>query len=115
MSEHYVVRRWRKPPLEFDGTILADVTSQEPGDRRWQEIRIYRTTRDRFVTESVGRSTLPGEHDFLHVNVLHNPRVVANALQQRSDGREYLTDLAVEALEMAAVTVPPIWTGTEAI
>lgn len=93
--------------LIFTGECLADVDSKEPHSTRWSEVRIYRTDSHRYVTETVGRSTLDHEVDFFTVRVVDSADQVKVALKRR-DEIEYLTNLAIEALEIAAESDPDI-------
>lgn len=91
--------------LIFDGEILADVSSQRPGNDHWTEIRIYRTGSDRYVTERIGRTTVPGEYDRVFVNVYDDPARIREGLQRPRPGQAgvyYLNNLAFEAIENAA-------------
>lgn len=95
-------------PLVFEGQLLADVSSREPGVERWQEVRIYRTESSRYVTEVVGRSIKEGERDFLTVKVHDDPAEVRTGLYRKTGGRTFLPDLAFEALEIAAGIDPAL-------
>lgn len=106
--QHFIVPRWRELPLEFDGELLVDISSQEGESQRWQEIRIYRTVRGKFVTEVVGRTTLDEENDILNVKVWRRPEQVRKGLIRRQNDREFYTDLALEAMELADEIVPGI-------
>lgn len=104
----YRVRRAGDVDLVFEGECLADVSSREPSSTRWSEVRIYRTDSNRYVTETVGRSVLvrpdgTPEDDFFTVRVVDSADKVKSALKRR-DEIEYLTNLALEALEIAAET-----------
>jgi hypothetical protein len=88
--------------LSFEGELLAEVDSKDSDDqRRWTEIRIYRTDTDRWVTEIIGRSLVRGEKDRTKVAVCDTPAEVRVSLR-REDQISYLTNLALEALEVAA-------------
>lgn len=98
--------------LIFTGECLADVDSKEPHSTRWSEVRIYRTDSHKYVTETVGRSNLTRadgspEDDFFTVRVVDRADQVKVALKRR-DEIEYLTNLALEALEIAAESDPDI-------
>lgn len=103
----YRVHRAGDVDLVFEGALLADVTSQEHSSTRWSEVRIYRTDSNKYVTETVGRSNLPHEVDFYTVRVVDTAAEVKVALKRR-DEITYLTNLAMEALEIAAETDPDI-------
>lgn len=107
-TQHFIVPRWRELPVEFDGEVLADVSSQDETSNRWQEIRIYRTTSGKFVTEVIGKSKFDNEHDIINVRVYRRPEQVVKGLYRKNNDRTFLTDLALEALEIAGETVPEI-------
>lgn len=96
------VARHSERDLAFDGDLLADRTSHVDGASRWTEVRIYRTDTGRYVAETVGVSTMPGEHNRMTVRVLDTAAEVPDALRMTSGGRTYLTDLALDALDEAA-------------
>lgn len=114
MPNHYVLPRYRKSPVEFDGELIAEVDSRTD-QPRWKRIRIYHTTTGRYVTEQTGVSTVPGEVDLVDVRIFTNPDGIAEALRTRQGDSDYLTDLAVLALEAAAEHEPRIWNGSEQI
>lgn len=92
--------------LSFEGELLATVDSKDADDQpRWTEIRIYRTDSGRWVTEIIGRSTIRGEKDRSKVTVCETPAEVRVSLR-REDQITYLTNLALEALEVAAERDP---------
>ena len=97
---HYRLERTNDIPLEFDGELLADVNSREPSYRhtRWTEHRIYRTSTDVYVVETVGCSNYPGEIDRANAVVCDTAKDIPAALKAP---RTYLTLLAREALDLA--------------
>lgn len=106
--EHFIVERWDQPAVEFDGVLLAERSSRTDNEPRWQEVRIYRTSTGKYVTEVVGRSTVEGESDILNVRIYRKAEKVRLGLYRRHGGREFLTDTAFEALEEAAQKDPGI-------
>lgn len=74
---------------EFDGTLLAESTSQKPDGTRWVEFRIYVTVAGTYILERVGRSDV--FHD------LSCEVVERNGL--RFDPRDVLEDRHVPCLE----------------
>lgn len=54
----YTVRDGRTRVIEFDGELLADVSSRRPGAPRWTELRLYRTDGGVYVLEKIGASTV---------------------------------------------------------
>lgn len=99
--EHFRLRRHGQPDLEFDGDILADVSSKddEPDKIRWTEIRIYRSKSGKYIAEVVGKSRQEDERDRMKVTVLNDPAQFGQVLMVA--GHNYLTDLALEAIEQA--------------
>lgn len=104
--------------LAFNGEKLADISSREPGEapplegqplpgfHRWTEIRIYRTSTGKYVTEMIGRSIVDGERDRIDVRVHHQPGDVPDGLRRQP--KNYLTKLALEALDEAAENDPAL-------
>lgn len=102
--------------LIFEGELLADLSSRRGDQQRWTEIRIYRTESDRYVTERIGRTTVPGEYDRVFVNVYDDPARIREGLQRPRPGQEgvwYLNDLAFEAIHQAANIDPKIEAALE--
>ncbi len=103
MTKLFRLTRPSELDLEFEGTVLADVTSRDNEQQtNWTEIRIYKSVSDRFVTEVIGRSIVPGQNDRVTVTVINEPTQVATALQRTLNGRTFLTALALEALDEAS-------------
>jgi hypothetical protein len=98
----YKLKRFRMPPLRFEGEMIASVSGDE-GQPRYQVLRLYRTTNDQYVLESLGHSRIDGERTLRYVFVLDTPEQVCDQLERRSDaGQSYLTELAIELIEHAA-------------
>lgn len=107
--DEFRVERQTDIPLRFTGELLADLSSRDdPGQPRWQEIRIYRTNTGKYVTEVVGQTTVRSERVFRTVTVLDNAGDVRHALKRKKGGREFLNDMAFEALEEAGKIDPAI-------
>lgn len=92
--------------LVFEGVLLADETTHEPGKARWQEVRIYSTASGKWVVERMGRTTMPGEVDRPLVTVCDTADAVKAALESTHEGRRYTTDVCYDALR-AAVDADP--------
>ena len=99
------LRRNNDVDLEFEGELLAEQSSHQEGMSRWSEIRIYKSTTGKYVVETCGRTTLPGEVDLVKVVVVDHPDEVRIALRRKSH-IEYLTHLALDTLEIAAEKDP---------
>jgi hypothetical protein len=88
--------------VEFDGDLLADESSRTGDQPRWTQVRIYRTASQKFVTEVIGKSAIPGETDRPTVIVHNDTDTIRAALMRpRKDGPPYLTDTAFNALYSA--------------
>lgn len=99
----FTIERNDDLPLEFDGEILAEVSSRQgSGQGRWTEIRIYRTDTGRYVTEMVACSDHPGESDRAHVQVFDAADEISRGLQRRDGARRYMTNIAQHAMREAA-------------
>lgn len=106
--QEFRIERQTDIPLIFDGDLLADMSSQEDGQDRWQEIRIYRTASGKYVTEVVGMSVLATDRIFRTVKIADTANDVREALFRHRGERRYLNDLSLEALEEAAEMDPNI-------
>jgi hypothetical protein len=104
--QHFRIERTGALDLEFEGTVLTDLSSQEDNIPRWTEIRIYKTSRGSYVTEMVGATTVSGERERRDVKIVNSPAELADALKRQPRG--YLTKLALEALDEAAENDPDI-------
>lgn len=104
---YFRLERTSDIPLEFDGELLADVTSRDPILRhsRWTEHRIYRTSTNVYVVETVGCSTFPSEIDRATAVVVDHAKEIPAALKAP---RTYLTLLAREALDQANLRDPNV-------
>lgn len=91
--------------LVFDGVLLAEINSHDGRRPRWTELRIYRTTDGRYVTERIGRTSVEGEHDRVFTNVYENPADIRQGFLRPRPGQRdvwYMNDLAIECIELAA-------------
>jgi hypothetical protein len=106
----YRIERSGALDLEFDGELLADVSSRLDKQPRWTTVRIYRTSTGRYVTEVLGQSEIRGERERREVHVVDNAPDVIKALHRKSeDGtRSYLTKTALDALDEAATKEPSL-------
>lgn len=107
---HYFIERQTDIPLEFDGILLGETSSKDdaPGKTRWQEIRIYRTTSNKYVTEVVAQTIVADERIWRTVNVFDSPDKIRTGLRRRHNGRWFLSDLALEALDLACEHDPAL-------
>lgn len=97
MAETFRLQRAGEVDLVFEGECLTFQSSQESERQtHWTEIRIYRTTTGKYVAETIGRTTISGQHDRRTVRVVEDPADLREALRIRNAW--YLTDLALDAL-----------------
>lgn len=109
MPTNFTVERHADVPLEFAGTILADLTTREDESQtHWTELRLFKTDSGKYVVESVGCTTVPGQHPLIKVDVCDDARAVRFALTRHDKGRKYMTDLALEAIDVAAQIEPAL-------
>lgn len=64
-TETVVLERDGRGPLEFSGELIANVSTQQDGKRRWTEIDLWMVESESclWVVRAIGRSTVPGEVD----------------------------------------------------
>ena len=62
--------------LQFEGDLVATVSSETAGKTRWTELRVYKTDGGRYICEELGRSKVDGERDFHHVTVVDNEKSI---------------------------------------
>lgn len=117
MSTAFRLQRTGDPDLVFDGDVLVDLSTREPGQTRWTEYRIYKTVSGRWVTEMLGRSAMYDEHDIRKVTVCSTPVEVRDSLRRVDKARQttkpYLTHSALDALDEAARHDPDLEGVTE--
>lgn len=113
--EHFVVERGRTIALEFDGWKIAHTDSRYPKGRitsnprdndqrvRWNETVIYRTTTNKWVVVSIGRSRHSGERDLVKTEVCTEPIEVQAAVRVPNGT---ITATSAEALRQAAAADP---------
>lgn len=104
--QQVILQRHADVPLRFTGELIAEVSSEEDGNDRWEEIRVWRTDSERvpWIVQRIGKSRLPGETDVIHTSRCKHPLDVRQRLKnqdQRDRRRWYLTDLSMQALEAA--------------
>jgi len=96
---HYRIDRTNDIPLEFNGELLAEASSQGHGQEgRWTEYRVFRTSTGRYVVECVGRTTILHETDRVAADVAETANDLPAVLRAH---RRYLTHLAREVLTSA--------------
>lgn len=110
----YHLERVSDVDLVFDGELLSETSTDEGGDR-WTEVRVYRTVSDRWVVERTGQSRLEGEVPLVRATACDTPADVRRAItstHRDNPSRYYVTDVAYEAVRLAAEADPRL---TEAI
>lgn len=107
-----LVERHADVDLEFVGELIAFLSTEDDGGDRWEEWSVWRTDESstvKWVVRRIGRSHLEGETDVVHVFKCKDPIEFRRALRrqdQRDKSRWYMTDAALEVLEIAANTDP---------
>lgn len=97
----YLIRRIGLPDIEFEGKLLAKVSSEstrkakETG--RWTELAVYATTKQNFVLTITGKSNIEDEVDLTTVHFEDNLEDLVPHLS--------LTWLAKELLELLDLRV----------
>lgn len=105
--QSFTIQRHNDVPLEFEGELLAAVTSERQGSTRWTEIRLYKSSTNRYVVETIGMSKVPGDDIRRNVRVVDNAQDIKRALY-RKDAIAYLTHMALDLLTIAAEKDPAI-------
>lgn len=117
----YRLRRTGAVDVEFDGELLANQTSHREGATRWMEVRIYRTTTGKYVVEEAGTKERDDDDGRSVVTVVTDPFEIRAALTKRGTAKdparagqevEYLTNVALNALEEAGEKDPAIDAAT---
>lgn len=71
---------------------------------RWSEIRLYEGNDCELVLVQIGRTRVPGEHDYIRICRCEDIDGVADALARtNAQGRQYFTHIARSLLTRAAV------------
>lgn len=101
---HFRLQRHAALALEFDGELLGEADSDDGTRDRWQRMRIYATDHGTYILERLGESRLEGDVTMRHVDELPNAHQVRRRLERRrDDGSKYLTIVALEVLDQAAL------------
>lgn len=79
--KRYELRNGKGKDIAFTGELLSEVDSRDfrvsPGQAsRWTELRLYETKGGKYICESCGRSSVPGETDRFNISVANNARDV---------------------------------------
>ena len=75
--KRYELRNGKGKDIGFTGELLSEVDSRDfrvsPGQAsRWTELRLYQTKGGKYICESCGRSSVPGETDRFNISVADN-------------------------------------------
>lgn len=100
-------------PIEFDGELLAEVSTGKPWKHRWTELSLYRTTGGRYVSVSVGQTTYAHEEVIRSARILESPDALVASYISRKRGS--MSQPAIALLEAAALIDPAIDTALDAI
>ena len=96
--------KFREQTIRFDGQLLGEASSYQPGKDRWSETRIYRTTANEYVIEKMGNSSRPDDQIRSTIHRAATARGAIECLQtQDEDGVIYFTRVARVALEQATL------------
>jgi len=95
----YRLRRFREPPLVFEGELIAEVTTKHPDRERWTELRVYVTRSGTYVAEEVGRSLAYGESDRCGAFICRTQRDVERELGDGRLARELYTVAGFRGVE----------------
>lgn len=102
----YTLERTDDIPLEFEGELVAEESSEDGTKPRWTVLRLYKVADHRgYVVESLGVSTVPGEVTLR--SATHCPTISDTiAKLRKSDAskgvrRSYLPDMAWDLLVSA--------------
>jgi hypothetical protein len=101
MTTSFTLARQNDVPLEFEGELLAEVTSERQGSTRWTELKLYRSNTKKYVIETIGMSKVPGDDIRRNGRVADNAHDIKRALRRR-DAVAYLTHMALDLLSIAA-------------
>ena len=81
---HYYLTNDNDSDLEFDGQLVAYVTSESEDKnmpkKRWTEIYLYKTESGKYVTHEVGCTVMPNERDRFQATIHGDHRGVVNGL-----------------------------------
>lgn len=111
MNDDYTEVRLRRTgdiDLVFRGVLLAEQSTYEDGLARWAELRIWRTDSGKYVMQRLGRTTVEGEVDKNTTRIVVDPNRLAEALRSKQAGVEFMSNVALDALDEAAANDPLI-------
>lgn len=90
--------------IEFEGRLLARVTSQDDTKKRWIELALYKTHAGTYVLEGVGRSLIKGEVDRRWVQLADDPEGIIDRLYLYNDtGAKYIPHTSRTLISHAGV------------
>lgn len=87
-KENKMIRlsRDNEPDLEFDGELVASSNSRIDHDQaRWTELKVYLTTRHKWVFQILGRSAIAGEITRSKVVICKTKQELAEAAFYKRD------------------------------
>lgn len=106
-AARYRLARKGELPLDFTGTLLADVSSEAPDKPAWTVHHIYRTETGRYVVATWRGK--PSGLDMPYIVVVDTAEEIPAALrQERRGGLSYQTNVGLAAMEMAAKADPAV-------
>lgn len=105
----YRIPRIKNTDLILEGTILCDLSSKShDAQAHWSEVRIYKTDSGKWVTESVGRSIVPGERDKRRVKIHASVDTVRSGISRNDRNGVFITTIGLQALREAANKDPEL-------
>lgn len=79
---NYTLRRTGKPPLRFQGELLAEEEGDGRDRTRWHSLRVYRTAGGRYVLHIEYTTRFQGESDYCAAWVLEDAVAVGKKLTE---------------------------------
>ena len=83
---------------QFDGELIAHVSSASPSKQRWTEFDLFITLDEEWILQGIGRTTVPAEKDRYWAIVSKDPNEVLEALWVKSRAARKLLSSAMTYL-----------------
>jgi hypothetical protein len=89
--------------IEFEGRVLAHVSSHESGKTRWIELALYITTAGTYILEGIGHTLMKNEHKRTWAQIADEPEGIIDRLYLYNDlGAKYIPRTSRRLLQEAA-------------
>lgn len=104
-----VLERDGKGPIEFDGWVISQVSTEQDGKQRWTELTLYAVDKSdvMWVVEVVGESTVRNEQALKSVHVCRSGEDLIRVLSRKGSvtapGRQLLEKASEVDAETAEV------------